>query len=124
MKGSDKPYEVGKGKPPKEHQFKRGEVHNPGGKSSLQATLERRNAEAAMRIRSKLLGAVERFLSADGGITQEDADKVAVAMVEAAMLKLLKDSEDRGLGAPVQPHTSPDGSMTPVFVIRDMTKDG
>ena len=29
------------------------------------------------------------------------------------MLKLLKDSEDRGLGNPVQPHTSPDGSMTP-----------
>jgi len=118
MKGSDKPYEVGKGKPPKHTQFKPGEVHNPGGKSSLQATLERRNAEAAMRIRALALHAVEAKL------VECSTDEAVALLVDAAMLKLLKDSEDRGLGAPVQPHTSPDGSMTPVFVIRDMTKDG
>jgi len=107
MKGSDKPYEVGKGKPPKQHQFKPGEVHNPGGKSSLQATLERRNAEAALRIRARALHAVESKL------VECSTDEAVALLVDAAMLKLLKDSEDRGLGAPVQAHTSPDGSMTP-----------
>jgi len=118
MTGSDKPYEVGKGKPPKQHQFKKGEVRNPGGKSSEQATLERRNAEAAMRIRARILQAAEARL------VELSTEEIVAEYVEPAMLKLLKDSEDRGLGAPVQPMTSPDGSMTPVFVIRDMTKDG
>jgi hypothetical protein len=40
-------------------------------------------------------------------------DDVLSQFVEAAMLKLLKDSEDRGLGAPVQPLSNPDGSLRP-----------
>jgi hypothetical protein len=108
MKGTDKPYEVGKGKPPKHGQIKPGEVRNPGGKSSEQATLERRNAEAAMRIRARLLRATEAKLN-------ELSTDEAMTLIEAAMLKLLKDSEDRGLGAPVQAvdHSSKDGTMTP-----------
>lgn len=90
--------------------FKPGQTGNPGGKSKEQATLERRNAEAAMRIRARLLSATEAKLN-------EMSSDEAMELVEAAMLKLLKDSEDRGLGAPVQQHTSPDGSMTPQQVI-------
>ena len=107
MTGTDKPYEVGKGKPPKHSQFKPGQIANPGGKSSEQATLERRNAEAAMRIRARALHAVEAKLS------ESSTDEAIALLVEAAMLKLLKDSEDRGLGAPVQDVRSGDGSMTP-----------
>ena len=106
MTGTDKPYEVGKGKPPKHSQFKPGQVANPGGKSSEQATLERRNAEAAMRIRARALHAVEAKLS------ESSTDEAIALLVEAAMLKLLKDSEDRGLGAPVQAITNPDGSFS------------
>lgn len=98
-------YEVGKGKPPKSHSFKPGQSGNPGGKSSEQATLERRNAEAAMRIRERILRAAEAKLN------ECSTDEVLEQFVEATMLKLLKDSEDRGLGAPVQAVTNPDGSL-------------
>lgn len=88
-------YEIGKGKPPKHTQFKPGEVANPGGKTKEQKRMEMANAEAAMRIRARALSAVEAKLS-------ECSTEEAIEMlVEAAMLKLLKDSEDRGLGAPV-----------------------
>jgi hypothetical protein len=107
MTGSDQPYKVGKGKPPLHTRFKPGEVRNPGGKSSEQATLERRNAEAAMRIRERILRAAEAKL------TECSTDDVLAQFVEAAMLKLLKDSEDRGLGAPVQSINNPDGSLRP-----------
>ena len=102
-------YEVGKGKPPKHTRFGAGNNANPAGKTSEQKRLEYANAEAAMRIRARALHAVEAKLN-------ECSTEQAIEMlVEAAMLKLLKDSEDRGLGAPVQPvdNTSSDGSMSP-----------
>ena len=64
------------------------------------------NAEAAMRIRARLLRATEAKLN-------ELSTDEAMGLIEAAMLKLLKDSEDRGLGAPVQAVTNPDGSLRP-----------
>jgi hypothetical protein len=106
MKGKAS-YEVGYKKPPVSGRIKPGEVRNPGGKSSEQATLERRNAEAAMRIRERILRAAEAKL------VECSTDEVLEQFVEAAMLKLLKDSEDRGLGAPVQALTNPDGSLSP-----------
>jgi hypothetical protein len=90
--------------------FPKGKSGNPGGKTAEQVAIERRNAETAMRIRERLLKAAENKLD---GLS----DDGALEMVEAAMLKLLKDAEDRGLGAPVQPHTSPDGSFAPTQVI-------
>ena len=105
--GSDKPYEVGRGKPPKHTRFKAGDVNNPRGKTSEQKRLELANAEAAMRIRERILRAAEAKLVECG------TDDVLSQFVEAAMLKLLKDSEDRGLGAPVQPLSNPDGSLRP-----------
>lgn len=94
--------------PSPETRFKPGQSGNPGGISSETARLTRENAEAAARIRARLLHATEASLNERG--TDE-----AMALIEAAMLKLLKDSEDRGLGAPAQAidHSSKDGSMSP-----------
>ena len=87
----------------------------PPGKTVGQRSLEMQNAEAAMRIRSRLLKAVEEKLDTSEG-------EAVLAMVEAAMLKLLTDSETRGLGAPTQKIGGVDGGPV-VFAIRDMTKD-
>lgn len=96
-------YEVGKGKPPKHTRF--GQPNgNPNGKTSAQKRLEMENAEAAMRIRARLLRATEAKLN-------ELSTDEAMGLIEAAMLKLLKDSEDRGLGAPVQAINNPDGNL-------------
>lgn len=99
-------YEVGKGKPPVHTQFKPGNRAGLG-KTSEQKRMEMQNAEAAMRIRARALSAVEAKLN-------ECSTEEAIEMlVEAAMLKLLKDSEDRGLGSPTQSITNPDGSLAP-----------
>lgn len=95
-------YEVGKGKPPKNRQFGKPEG-NPNGKTSEQKRLEMRNAEVAMRIRERILAAAEEKLR------ECSTDEVLETFVENAMLRLIKDSEDRGLGSPVQPMSSPEG---------------
>lgn len=104
-------YEVGKGKPPKHTRFGAGNKANPQGKTKEQKRLEMQNAEAAMRIRARLLKATEARL------VEMSTEEIVEEFVEAAMLKLLKDSEDRGLGSPVQAHTSPDGSLGPNQII-------
>lgn len=96
---------TGKGNPnpSPETRFGAGNRANPAGKTSETRRLEMQNAEAAMRIRARALHAVEAKLA-------ECSTEEAIEMlVEAAMLKLLKDSEDRGLGAPVQPMTGQNG---------------
>jgi hypothetical protein len=75
--------------------FKKGQTGNPGGKTVEQVAIERRNAETAMRIREKLLAAAEAKLA----VLTDDA---ALEFIEAGMLKLIKDAEDRGLGSPTQ----------------------
>jgi hypothetical protein len=90
--------------------FKKGKAANPGGKTSEQKRLELENAERAVRIRDRFLRSLEAKLN--------DSDMDAVLeRLDAQALKLLKDAEDRGLGQPVQPHTSPDGSMSPTEII-------
>ena len=85
-------YEVGYGKPPRDKQF--GQPDGPAtGKTSAQRKQEIANAEIATKIRGKMLKAALSKM-----VTEDDA----MAMVEAAMLKLLVDSENRGLGAPKQ----------------------
>lgn len=91
--------------------FPKGKSGNPGGKTREQVAIERRNADRAMRLREKALIALEALL--DGKSEAE----IAGIMLDAQALRLLKDAEDRGLGAPVQPHTSPDGSMTPASAV-------
>lgn len=92
--------------------FKPGQTGNPGGKTSETRRLEVENAESAMRIRAMLLAAAEKKM------TELGDSEAALEFVEAAMLKLLKDAEDRGLGAPVQDLRSGDGSLTPATHIR------
>jgi len=103
-------YDVGKGKPPKHTRIGMPDGPPPG-KTKEQKRLEMQNAEAAMRIRARILAAAEAKL------VECSTDDVLDRYVEAAMLKLLKDAEDRGLGAPVQPMTSPDGSIGPTRII-------
>lgn len=81
--------------PSPETRFKPGQSGNPGGVSSETARLIRENAEAAARIRARLLKATEASL-------EERSTDEAMDLIEAAMLKMLKDAEDRGLGAPKQ----------------------
>ena len=98
---------VGYKKPPVSKQFKAGQSGNPGGKTSKQRKAEIANAEKATLIRGRLLSAV--IEATENGASLEH--------IEAAMLKLIKDSEDRGLGTAVQSVNveSPNGTMTPVF---------
>ena len=84
MKGSSKSVETRFGGP-------RG---NTPGKTSLQRELEIQNAATATKIRARLLEAVQAAL-------QEDTSTAAaLERIEGNILKLLKDSEDRGLGTP------------------------
>jgi len=101
--------EVGYGKPPKHTQFGAGESGNPIGKTSKQRKAEIANAEKATLIRGRLLDAV--IEATENGASLE--------YIEAGILKLVKDAEDRGLGTAVQSINveSPDGSMTPVTII-------
>ena len=114
--------------------FKKGGVGNAKGKTSEQKKQEYRNAEAATRLRGRMLEALEREL--------EEADELALVaimannpdavkkvdaaklMINANVLKLLKDTEDRGLGTPVQSVNveSPNGTMTqqPSAMIREI----
>ena len=102
-------YVVGKGKPPVEHQVKPGQVLNPGGKTSAQKRMEMANAEKATIIRGRLLAAIMAATDPKKGKAK------SLEYIEAGVLKLLKDAEDRGLGTSVQSLNleSPDGSMSP-----------
>ena len=62
------------------------------GKTSEQRKAEIRNAELATKIRTRLLEAVQATLQDDTSTAN------AIARIEANILKLIKDSEDRGLG--------------------------
>ena len=95
--------------------FKPGQSGNPGGKTSEQKRIELENARLAMEARNKFLLALTTALDAPGADILE--------MMDAQALKLLKDSEDRGLGAPVQSHTSPDGSFAPSRIVIEAARD-
>ena len=94
----------------KPYQFRPGQSGNPGGKTKQQVKLERENAERASNIRHMLLIAVEHAMKQhvvipegdDGTAYLRDPEKV-LAMANGDVLRLLKDSEERGLGKPVQP---------------------
>ena len=77
--------------------FAPGQSGNPVGKTSAQRKLEVENAERATRIRNKMLLALESDL--DGSFA---TGIPAMASVTGDMLRLIKDAEDRGLGAPKQ----------------------
>jgi len=88
--------------------FGAGERANPQGRTSEQRKLEIANAEKATRLRSMLLDAATEHMDVLEAQARMDH-------IDAAFLKLLTDSETRGLGAPTQhvDNTSSDGSMSP-----------
>lgn len=93
--------------------FKKG---NPGGgKTSAQKRLEYEAAEMAARARHKILSVIAEKL---------ESGHDALEFVDAATLKLFKDSEDRAHGTPPQSvdHRSSDGSMTPAAIERVIVK--
>jgi hypothetical protein len=95
---------VGYKKPPVETQF--GQPNgNPTGKTAKQRDAEIANAEKATLIRGRLLDAV--MVATEAGASLDH--------IEASILKLVKDAEDRGLGTAVQSVNveSPNGTMTP-----------
>ena len=105
--------------PSPETRFQPGQSGNPGGLSSETARLIRENAESAARIRARLLQATEASLK------ERDTD-TAMELIESAMLKMLKDSEDRDLGAPVQSmdHTTNGKDMPTQILIRAADDNG
>lgn len=92
--------------------FKPGQSGNPGGKTIEHRKAEVRAAEAAAKVQADLVEALARVVSSAGG----DGDKLA--HIRADVLKLLKDAQDRGFGAPVQQvdNTSSDGSAAPSVI--------
>lgn len=100
-------------------QFKPGQSGNPGGKTSEQKQREMRNAEMATRLQEFLL---EREIAAIESPADVDASNIVretlkdvlspsqLATVLSTLtvaltsdrLKLIKDAQDRGLGAPRQ----------------------
>ena len=95
--------------PSPETRFKPGQSGNPSGKTSVQKTQELRNAESAVALRGKMLEAL-------GSVMADMEPEQILERLDPNSLKLIKDAEDRGLGAPVQPITSPDGSLRPSVI--------
>jgi hypothetical protein len=112
--------------------FKKGENRNPQGKTSAQKKQEYANAEVATRLRGRMLEALENeLIEADeaelAAVMENDTKRLkkvnaAKLMINANVLKLLKDTEDRGLGTPIQSVNieSPSGSMTPAVITRQI----
>lgn len=97
--------------PDPRYQWKKGQSGNPGGKTSAHRKAEVRAAEAAALVQADLVEALARVLS-------EAGDEQKVNNIRSDVLKLLKDAQDRGFGAPVQhvDQTSSDGTMSPTKV--------
>lgn len=93
--------------PPVEHQFKKGQSGNPGGRTSEQRKMEVANAEAATRIRAALLAKMAAHIDPITGTFTDE--------MNSELLKLIKDSEDRGLGTPTnkQAFTDSEGNDIP-----------
>ena len=74
--------------------FQPGQSGNPGGLSKELRAQIAANAEKATRIRAALLAKIEAMIDPETGEFADD--------ISGELLKLIKDSEDRGLGSPTQ----------------------
>ena len=93
--------------------FQKGESGNPKGKTSEQKHQELANAIKATKVQGQLVDALAKLVESAG----EDG---ATALINANNLKLLQDTQNRGLGTPKQSHehSSPDGTMSPKTITR------
>lgn len=106
-----KDYEVGYGKPPVHTRFGAGNRANPIGKTSAHRKAEIAAAELAAKVRLEMVEALS-----DAFDNAESKEKIE--QIRSDVLRLLKDSEDRGFGQATQPidNTSSDGSMSPTKI--------
>ena len=111
--------EVGYKKPPKHTQFGQ-PGGNPQGATSVQRKMEIENAERATRIRKRLLESLECVM-----LENPTKENIISEYLKTEVMKLIKESEDRGLGTPKNTVdiSSTDGTMTPPSVIRLVGKD-
>jgi len=107
MKGTDK-YEVGWRKPPKEHQFKKGAINNPCGKTSAQKLMENENARLAQAAANRTLKALT---AAQAPKTTEE---LLAGLTGSDILRLISNAQDRAFGFPSQP-VSVDGTVNVVI---------
>lgn len=84
--------------PSPETRFGIGNPGNANGKTSEQRKAEIANAERATRIRGRMLEALEKSL--DDALEVAGSDAASVAAIGADVLRLMKEAEDRGFGAP------------------------
>jgi hypothetical protein len=99
--------------------FKPGQSGNPGGKSSEHRKAEIKAAELAAMVQADLVEALYNT------VKDAEGDEQRLDAIRSDVLKLLKDSQDRGFGSPQQhiDNTSSDGSMTPVAQSGDAVLD-
>ncbi len=98
--------------------FGAGVSGNPIGKTSEQRQAEIRNAWLATKIRGQFLEALETILDAPTSAEAMANLEIAATRMRTLgpdTLRLLKDSEDRGLGTPTGSVaiSNPDGSLRP-----------
>jgi hypothetical protein len=107
--------EVGYKKPPKDKRYGQPGGNIPG-VSAETRRLTIANAEAATRIRARLLSAVEATLG-------ESETEKAMELIEATMLRLLADSEARGMGTPKQSVdlSNEDGTLNPTLDVSKLS---
>jgi hypothetical protein len=92
--------------------FGAGNNANPQGKTSAQKKMEMANAERATRLRGRFLESLELIIEqadrkhahaiADGEEMEDHHTATPMMMITNEVLKLLKDTEDRGLGTAMQ----------------------
>ena len=98
-------------------QFKPGQSGNPGGKSKEHRQAEIEAAELAAKVQLRMMKAVDEKITQLETALDGPDPYAALLVVKADFLKLIKDAQDRGYGAPVQPTTdSVQPDMTPTVI--------
>ena len=97
--------------PSPENQFKPGQSGNPGGKTREHRQAEIEAAELAAKVQLDLVKALANTLTNLAG------DKDKLDYLNKEVNTLIKNAQDRGFGAPVQPTTDGvDADMTPAVI--------
>jgi hypothetical protein len=106
-------------------QFKPGQSGNPGGKTSSHRQSEIEAAELAAKVQLRMMKAVDEKITQLETALDTPDPYAALLVIKADVLKLIKDAQDRGYGAPVQvlDNTSSDGTMTPKSIVGDAVLD-